>query len=83
MQPVGYKTYCENTNALLYDYPGCTGLKTGWTRAARGCLAASAMRGGTELIAVVMHSRDENTRASEAAALLDYGFNALGEGDLR
>lgn len=83
LQPVGYKTYCENTNALLYDYPGCTGLKTGWTRAARGCLAASAMRGGTELIAVVMHSRDENTRASEAAALLDYGFNALGEGDLR
>ena len=78
-----YSTYCENTNALLYDYPGCTGLKTGWTRAARGCLAASAMRGGTELIAVVMHSRDENTRASEAAALLDYGFNALGEGDLR
>ena len=83
LQPVGYKTYCENTNALLYDYPGCTGLKTGWTQAARGCLAASAMRGGTELIAVVMHSRDENTRASEAAALLDYGFSALGEGDLR
>ena len=41
------------------------------------------MRGDTELIAVVMHSRDENTRASEAAALLDYGFSALGEGDLR
>ena len=80
LQPAGYKTYCENTNALLYSYPGCTGLKTGWTRAAGGCLAASAMRGDTELIAVVMHSDDEETRASEAAALLDYGFSALAEG---
>ncbi|WP_315275147.1 D-alanyl-D-alanine carboxypeptidase family protein [Selenomonas sputigena] len=80
LQPAGYKTYCENTNALLYSYPGCTGLKTGWTRAAGGCLAASAMRGDTELIAVVMHSDDEDTRASEAAALLDYGFSALAEG---
>ena len=80
LQPAGYKTYCENTNALLYSYPGCTGLKTGWTRAAGGCLAASAVRGDTELIAVVMHSDDEDTRASEAAALLDYGFSALAEG---
>ena len=79
LYPTGYKTYCENTNALLYDYPGCTGLKTGWTRAARGCLAASAVRGDTELIAVVMHSDDEDTRAAEAAALLDYGFSAFGE----
>ena len=83
LQPAGYKTYCENTNALLYSYPGCTGLKTGWTRAAGGCLAASAMRGDTELIAVVMHSNDEETRASEAAALLDYGFSALTEGRKR
>ena len=80
LQPAGYKTYCENTNALLYSYPGCTGLKTGWTRAAGGCLAASAVRGDTELIAVVMHSDDEETRASEAAALLDYGFSTLAEG---
>lgn len=82
LQPAGYKTYCENTNALLYSYPGCTGLKTGWTRAAGGCLAASAMRGDTELIAVVMHSDDEETRASEAAALLDYGFSALAGGKM-
>lgn len=80
LQPTGYKTYCENTNALLYDYPGCTGLKTGWTRAAKGCLAASAVRGDTELIAVVMHSDDEETRALEAAALLDYGFASFKSG---
>ena len=83
MRPAGYKTYCENTNALLYYYPGCTGLKTGWTRAARGCLAASAERGGTELIAVVMRSNDENTRAAEAAALLDYGFSYFKDGSAK
>ena len=72
--PQGHKTYCVNTNELLESYPGCTGIKTGWTSAARGCLSAAAKRGDKELIAVVMHSDDDETRFSEAAALLDYGF---------
>ena len=72
--PQGHKTYCRNTNELLESYPGCTGIKTGWTSAARGCLSAAAKRGDKELIAVVMHSDDDETRFSEAAALLDYGF---------
>lgn len=66
---------CENTNELLYTYRGCNGIKTGWTRAAGGCLAASADRDGTELIVVVMHSNNEDSRFSEAARLLDYGFS--------
>ncbi len=78
LKPLGYTIYCENTNDLLYDYPGCTGLKTGWTSAAGACLAASARRGDKELIAVVMHADDEDARAKEAAALLDYGFYAFG-----
>ncbi len=72
--PQGHKTYCRNTNELLESYPGCTGIKTGWTSAARGCLSAAAKRGDKELIVVVMHSDDDETRFSEAAALLDYGF---------
>ena len=72
--PQGHKTYCRNTNELLESYPGCTGIKTGWTSAARGCLSAAAKRGDKELIAVLMHSDDDETRFSEAAALLDYGF---------
>lgn len=80
IRPAGHTAYCENTNELLGTYPGCTGVKTGWTRAARGCLTAAAKRGDTELIVVVMHSDDDDTRFREAAALLDYGFDQLQQG---
>ena len=67
---------CWNTNELLYSYEGAIGVKTGYTRAAGGCLAAAATRDGKMLIAIVLHSRDDATRFTEAAALLDYGFGA-------
>jgi len=66
---------CENTNELLYSYSGAVGVKTGYTRAAGGCLAASAVRDGRELIAIVLQSDDCDARFTEAAALLDYGFS--------
>jgi len=75
IRPAGRVEYCENTNELLETYPGCIAGKTGWTNAARGCLMAAARRGGKTLVTVVMHSQDEETRFSEAAALLDYGFS--------
>jgi len=62
-----------NTNKLLESYQGITGIKTGYTWAAGGCLAASAKRDDIELIAVVMHS-DMESRFTDAAKLLDYGF---------
>ena len=64
----------NNTNHLLGQYRGANGIKTGWTIAAGGCLAASAQRDGVELIAIVMHSADQDTRFDDAAKLLDYGF---------
>ncbi len=67
----------ETTNDLIGVYDGANGIKTGWTRAAGGCLAASAVRGNTELIAVVMHSPDNDTRFKDAAKLLDYGFSVV------
>ncbi|MBQ7478473.1 MAG: D-alanyl-D-alanine carboxypeptidase [Selenomonadaceae bacterium] len=65
----------ENTNELLGTYEGITGIKTGWTIAAGGCLAASARRNGVELIAVVMNSADTKVRFQDAQKLLDYGFS--------
>lgn len=80
--------YLYNTNRLLYDkktkvlvngverpakYAGVTGIKTGYTSHAGGCLIAGAKRNGTELIAVVMKSTDEG-RFADSIALLDYGF---------
>ncbi len=63
-----------NTNKLVNRYPGCTGLKTGYTSTARYCLAASAERGGVEYIAVVMHADTAEARNRDAEALLNYAF---------
>lgn len=81
--------YFHNTNRLLYDnvhkvtvngqmrgckYDGITGIKTGYTGKAGGCLVAGAVRGTTELIAVTM-ATTEMGRFQDCIALLDYGFD--------
>lgn len=80
--PAGRTYKSETTNELLGSYSGANGIKTGWTNAARGCVAASAKRGDVELIAVVMKSKDYDTRFSDARKLLDYGFSVGGEGKI-
>ncbi len=67
----------NNTNELLGKYKGANGIKTGWTRAAGGCVTASAKRGDVELIAVIMHSTDQDTRFDDAAELFNYGFERV------
>ena len=64
----------SNTNKLVRFYPGCTGLKTGFTSGAGYCLSASAERDGMELIAVVMGSETSQKRFDACRGLLDYGF---------
>jgi D-alanyl-D-alanine carboxypeptidase (penicillin-binding protein 5/6) len=65
--------YPHNLNRLLWTYPGATGLKTGLTDAAGGCMLATATRGGRHLIAVVMNATGYS--ANDAAILLNYGFS--------
>ena len=65
----------SNTNKMIKQYKGCTGLKTGSTSTAKFCLSATATRNGIDLIAVVMASDDSKTRIKDASALLDYGFS--------
>jgi serine-type D-Ala-D-Ala carboxypeptidase (penicillin-binding protein 5/6) len=62
-----------NLNELIRTYPGATGLKTGWTGQAGGCLIATAARDGRHVQVVVLGSPRV---FQEAAALLDYGFAA-------
>ena len=69
----------ENTNELLKAYPDIIGVKTGYTRAAKGCLVAVATREGKELLVVVFHSDTMDTRFQEARKLLDYGFELINE----
>lgn len=63
-----------NTNRLIKEYQGTTGVKTGSTSEAGHCLSASAKRNNLHLIAVVMGSDTSKIRFDEAMRLLDYGF---------
>ena len=51
-----------------------SGIKTGWTRAAGGCLAGAATRNGVTLICIVMNAPNVDDRFKDTAKLLDYGF---------
>jgi len=74
----GNKTFkAHNTNKLLGKYDGMTGIKTGWTEAAGGCLAVGAKRHGVELIAVLMKTPTADDRFKDAEKLLDYGFSRV------
>ena len=70
----GGKSELVNTNKLVRNYEGCTGLKTGSTSLALFNLSASATRNGLSLIAVVMRGETSSKRFEEARKLLDYGF---------
>lgn len=61
-----------NRNLLIGDYPGATGVKTGYTSEAGLCLVASATRGDRTLLTVVLGSEDS---FADSAALLDHGFD--------
>ena len=63
-----------NRNRLLWQYPGTDGLKTGHTDAAGYCLIASAVKGDTRLLAVVMGAPSDKERAADAIKLFTYGF---------
>ena len=65
----------SNTNKLVRNYSGCTGLKTGSTSLALFNLSASATRDGLSLIAVIMKAPTSAIRFSNASSLLDYGFS--------
>ena len=64
----------ESSNKLLTTFEGANGIKTGWTSDAGYCLVASAAREGIELVAVILGARSEKGRFTEAAHLLDWGF---------
>ena len=69
------KSQLSNTNKLLRNYKGATGLKTGSTSLALYNLSASATRDNLSLIAVIMKAPSTKIRFEEAQKVLDYGFN--------
>lgn len=69
------KSSLVNTNKLVRNYNGCTGLKTGSTSIALYNLSASATRNNLSLIAVVLKAPTPAIKFSNAQKLLDYGFS--------
>jgi D-alanyl-D-alanine carboxypeptidase (penicillin-binding protein 5/6) len=79
-----------NHNKLLESFAGCDGLKTGYFQRAGYSIAATAMRNGQRVIAVVMGALASNERIARArgvatancldvktAELLNRGFAAV------
>ena len=65
----------NNHNRLLHRMPGVDGIKTGFTNASGYNLAASAVRDGRRLIAVVVGGSSGAARDAHVADLLNAGFN--------
>lgn len=72
----------KNTNALLFDYPYTTGMKTGFTDDAGRCLSASASKDNLNLIAVVLGSESSQIRFSETKQILEETFEKYNYYDL-
>ena len=67
----------RNHNGLLHRMPGVDGIKTGYTNAAGSNLAASAVRDGKRLIAVMLGGNSSAARDAHVADLLNAGFSVM------
>ena len=61
-----------NHNKLLWQLPGCEGIKTGYTRAAGRILVSSASREGRRLVCVTINAPDD---WNDHKTLLEEGFS--------
>lgn len=61
-------------NKLLFMDDRVDGIKTGFTKRAGYCLAASSKRGNRRLITVVLGAKTPDYRIDSTKALLEYGF---------
>ncbi|MGA9395240.1 MAG: D-alanyl-D-alanine carboxypeptidase family protein [Azonexus sp.] len=65
-----------NRNRLLFIDSSVDGVKTGHTEAAGYCLISSALRDNRRLLAVVLGTKSDATRANESLKLLNWGFQS-------
>ena len=61
----------KNKNALLWDYDGANGVKTGYTDAAGRCVVTAASRDEMQIVNVVLNDSD---MFNDSMRILDYGF---------
>jgi D-alanyl-D-alanine carboxypeptidase (penicillin-binding protein 5/6) len=66
----------QNHNQLLFSYPGATGVKNGYTRAAGASFVGSATRNGRSYVVALLKTDVNSWKL--AASLLDWAFAAGG-----
>ncbi len=71
--PPGTARQLRNHNRLLWAFPGCTGVKTGYTYPAQQVLVSAAHWGCREVVAVVMHSEKPGI-LEDSRMLLTWGL---------
>jgi len=71
-----HQYWWDNTNALIFSYPGAIGIKDGFTDDAGHCLLFEAVRNGRALIGVVLGSPASGVAAAaqDATQMLNWGF---------
>lgn len=72
----------NNTNALLRNYEGADGVKTGFTNGANRCLIASATKNNSRYIAVILGANTTKIRFSDAKTILEESFNRYKSKDI-
>lgn len=69
------KRRLSNHNSLIRLMPEAVGMKTGFICSSGYNLVGSAIKGGRQLISVVLGARNSGQRASASKKLLESGFN--------
>ncbi|MET3289571.1 UNVERIFIED_CONTAM: D-alanyl-D-alanine carboxypeptidase (penicillin-binding protein 5/6) [Brevibacillus sp. OAP136] len=64
----------QNKNKMLNLYKGADGVKTGYTKLAKRCLASSATRDGRQLAVITLNAPDD---WDDSMALMDWGFSTF------
>jgi D-alanyl-D-alanine carboxypeptidase (penicillin-binding protein 5/6) len=70
--PAGQPVKLKNLNALLFDYPGALGVKTGYTSESHWSLVGVAQHGPIRILVVLLASKKLPFHDGET--LLDWGF---------
>ncbi|NLA60089.1 MAG: D-alanyl-D-alanine carboxypeptidase [Firmicutes bacterium] len=63
-----------NFNKLVLLYPGCDGLKTGYTDKSGYCISVTAKDDDSRFIVVLMGAETPDQRLADASRLLDWAF---------
>ncbi len=70
--PGGQRVKLRNLNALLFEYPGALGVKTGYTSESHWSLVGIAKRGHLRIMVVLL--ADQKLPFRDGEALLDWAF---------